>query len=489
MSSPDLNSRSLAASRVLPGVAALCIAFALGAPRIQAQAQSPSQPQPQVQGNTQGQQSPNGASQTVANPPAPAQPQLNPDTNPLAGAFLYTLGSIPERHNFLQTAFSIGEMGVTNADYVSNGAQSFTTATVPEASLDLVSRSQRNSFSAGYLGGGYIYNSNLGSSSSFHSADVSDEILFRRLTLSFSDSFSYLPESAFGFGSFGGLGGVGSFGGGMAGINPTYMPNQSILTSLVGTFSNTALVQAEYALSARTSFTAVGNYGILHSLHRVTGFFSGNMAGGSAGIQHALTPRDDIGVSYQYNTFRYTALNNMFSSNSVDFDYGRKITGELALQLSGGPELIRNRIQGIIHSQVVGAGFGNLDYSRGRNRFDLSGGRFASSGSGIFQGADTEELSGSWSRQIARRISSSVNGGVSHNTALIGAITAFHYTYGYGGVVLNWALSRYVALYVNYQYERQIANVGACSTQVCAGRLARQIVGVGLTFKPRPFGL
>lgn len=478
MSYPNEAHQSTAARPGIVRVAMVCAALFILAPYLRAQETS------------QGAQTTGSAAQaTVSNPGTP-QPALTvPDTHPLAGAFLYTLGSIPERHNYLQSGFSIGEMGVTNAGYIPGARQSFTTATVPEATFQLISRSRRNAFSAGYLGGGYIYNNNPGLSSSFHSAYASDQIAFRRVKLGITDFFSYLPESPFGFGSFGGLGGLGAFQGGLAGINPTFMPNQSILTSQVGTYNNTALVELQYAASARTSVTAVGSYGILHATRKLSGFFSGDMVGGSASVSHSLTPRDSVGVSYQYNTFRYSGFSDTFDSNSINFDYGRKITGRLALQLSAGPELIRNRVAGINHTETVAAGFGDLTYARSRDRFSVSGGRFASTGSGIFQGADTAEVDGGWTRQITRRVSSSLTSGVARNSALVGAVNSFHYTYWFGGLSLNWALSRYVGFYVNYEYQQQLTNAGPCTTTVCAGALARQIVGVGFTFTPRPFGL
>lgn len=446
-----------------------------------------------------GQTAPAGTpSQTVPNP-ASAQSNsgspMQPDTHPLAGAYLFTLGSLAEGHNYVQPAFSIGEMAATNPGYVSNGKQQLTTATVPEASLALVSRSRRNSVSLDYLGGGYIYNNAPGLSSTFQSASIADDMQFRRLTLGVSDMFSYLPESAFGFGSFGGLGGLGSstlgsFGSGLGGVNPSYMPGQSILTSPVGSFTNTALIQAQYALSARTSVTAVGSYGVFQAKQRQSGFLSGNMIDGSASIQHALTARDSVGVSYRYGTFHYTGVDESFDSNSVDFNYGRKITGRLALQLSGGPEFIRSRLGNASRNETLASGFGDLTYALGRNSFGVSGGRFASSGSGVLAGADTEEVAGSWSRRLTRKLSSSVSLGLSHNAGLVSGPSADHYEYLYSGASLTWAFSRYVSLYVNYDYQRQITNAGPCTTNaVCAGNLARQIIAVGFIFKPRPWGL
>ncbi|MGH9439901.1 MAG: hypothetical protein ACRD22_18985, partial [Terriglobia bacterium] len=436
-------------------------------------------------------------SQTVANPasgPANSQPQLQPDTHPLAGAYLFTLGSLAEGHNYLQPAFSIGEMAATNAGYAPGGRQDWTTATVPEGSLALVSSSRRNRLDLNYLGGGYIYNNAPGLSSTFQSVSIGDQMQFRRLTLSVSDLFSYLPESAFGFGSFGGLGGLGSsafgsFGGGFGGVNPSYMPGSSILTSPAGMFDNTALIQAQYALSARTSITGVGSYGIFQARQHQSGLTSGNMIGGSGSIQHALTARDTVGVSYQYGTFHYSGLAESFNSNSIDFNYGRKITGRLALQLSGGPEFITSRVGSLSRNEALASGFGDLTYARGRNTFSVSGGRYASSGSGVLAGAETEVMGGSWSRQLSRRLTSSVSLGYSRNAALLSNVTGAHYQYWYSAASLNWAFSRYVSLYANYDYQRQVTNAGPCTTAVCAGNIARQIIGVGFIFTPRPRGL
>ncbi|MDE3179620.1 MAG: hypothetical protein KGM47_08165 [Acidobacteriota bacterium] len=438
-----------------------------------------------------------GPSQTITNPsttPSNSSSQLQPDTHPLGGAFMLTLGSLAEGRSYLQPEFSLGEMADTNAAYIPNGKQRLVTATVPEASLVLFLNRRRNSFSAGFLGGGYVYNNAPGLSSYFQSTSVSDSVQFRRFSLGLSDVMTYLPNSGFGFGSFGGLGGLGlgsfgSFGGGLGQINPSYTPNQSILTTSIGTFNNTTLVQAQYALSARTSFTAVGSYGILRTRRQESGFFNGTMIGGSGSLGHSLTARDTAGVSYQYGAFRYAGQSVSFNSHSVDFDYGRRITGRTALQLSAGPEYIIDRIGNVSRSEVLASGFGNLTYSRGRDTFTAAGGRYATSGSGILTGADTVTGSGGWTRQLSRRLESSLSGGVSRNSELVAGGSENHYEYWFSGATLTWALGRYISMYANYSYQRQITNAAPCTNAVCAGNLARQIFGIGFIFTPRPFGL
>ncbi|MGH9358197.1 MAG: hypothetical protein ACRD1O_03355, partial [Terriglobia bacterium] len=185
-------------------------------------------------------------SQTVAIPgptTTSTSPQAQPDNHPLAGAYLYTLGSALEGRSYFEPTFSVTEAAQTNPRYGVNAKQSFAATTIPVAQLSLVHMSRTNEFQAGYVGGAFIYTGGAAPNSTFHEAILTDTMQFRRWQLSFSDRFSYLPQASFGFGgvgAFGGLGalgGVGAFGGlggglqgGLGGggglINPMYTPNQ-----------------------------------------------------------------------------------------------------------------------------------------------------------------------------------------------------------------------------------------------------------------------
>lgn len=436
---------------------------------------------------------------SVPNPGTGESPQAQPDTHPLAGAYLYTLGSPFEGHNYLQPELSIGEQGTNNANYGGNTQGGFVLTTVPEGSLELVDASRRNQFSLTYMGGGYIFDNPRYShlNGAFQTVGISDTIQFRRATVRLTDVFSYLPEAAFGFGSIGGIGGLGGLGsslfssGGLGMINPTLVPNQSILTTSENSINNAALLEVDYELTPRTSVTAFGSYGTLQAGSRGTGFLNENDVMGSVGLQYALTPRDTIGVAYDYSTFHYVGLPDYFNANSINVEYGRKITSRLALQLYGGPELIQDHMGAFSQNSVLASGFGNLTYAAGRNTFAIMGGRYASGGSGVITGSDTETLSGSWTRQLTRKWSSDVNGGISRNSVLAtpGGGASSHYDYGFGSITLTRLLGRYMSLYLEYSYQRQITNAGPCTSSFCAANVARESFGAGLIFTPRPIGL
>ncbi|HEX5481604.1 MAG TPA: hypothetical protein VFZ08_03140 [Terriglobia bacterium] len=445
-----------------------------------------------------------GPSTAVNNPGSTEAPteQMQPDTHPLGGAYLFTLGSPFEGgRSYFQPSFSIGEAGETNASGVPNGKQNVTMITIPMASFALVHQTRTNELSLGYLGGGFIYDNGASGvpDSSFHAFNLSDGIRLRRWTLNLSDVFSYLPSASFGFGGLGIFGGLSSgffsgmsSSGGMGAVNPMYSNNQSILGNGLSAYNNTALAQATYSATKRTSVSFAGSYGILTSGGGQSGFFDGHNLFGLFGVGHALTARDTIGVTYSYGSFNYSGLQESFHTQRIDLAYGRKITGRVALQLYGGPEILTfHTLAGPSTTQVSVNGSGSLSYERGHNFFSVFGGRYATSGSGVYAGAQTELVDGSWNRQLTRWWAASLSMGYSRNSSFKAfANTAeTHYGYGFADLVLNRAIGRYLRLTVGYEYQRQQTNRGACTTSFCAGNLTNQIFGLGLTITPRPIGL
>lgn len=142
-------------------------------------------------------------------------------------------------------------------------------------------------------------------------------------------------------------------------------------------------------------------------------------------------------------------------------------------------------------SKLYGTASGALSYRQGRNTFSIYGGRYSTGGSGVLAGAETTMLSGSWTRNLTRRWSSSIYGGYSRNGQVGVAANAIerHYDYWIGNVMLTRILTRYLRLYISYQYERQTDNATSCTTAVCALNGGHQFFGVGITFTPRPLGL
>lgn len=275
-------------------------------------------------------------------------------------------------------------------------------------------------------------------------------------------------------------------------VNPMYSPNQSILTSQFGSYNNTAIAQAVYSATARTKISVGGSFGTLQSGSNQAGFISGNNAMGFLGVQHSLTARDTLGLMYDYGAFNYVGLAESFRTQMLNLAYGRKITGRLALQLYGGPELLTYRTSPLASfTSVSASGTGALTYALRRNTLGVFVSRYATGGSGVVAGTNTTIVSGNWTRQLTQRWSGTVYGGYARNTPLATSSvpSAGQYTSWFGNAVLTRDIGRYISFYVGYEYERQATNSGPCTSAFCAGNLASQILGVGITFKPHPIGL
>ncbi|MGH9470467.1 MAG: hypothetical protein ACRD1N_09015 [Terriglobia bacterium] len=461
---------------------------------------------PQQANPAGGAAAPGAPVQTVTSPGTPSSsPKLQPDTHPLGGAYLFSLGSALEQHSYFQPEFSIFEGAQTNAQqFVPGSSQGTLVATLPTVELSLTHNSRTNSLSAAYLGGGVIYDNSPSFSTSFHMANLSDSIQFRRWALNLGDQFTYLPSASYGFGGMGIPGGIGAgfssgfgFAGGLGGlgqINPAFTASQSILTSQFGAYSNTSLAELGYSASPRTSVTFTGLYGTLQAGKRGQGFISSNQAFGVVGVNRVLTARDTISVDYTYWRFGYVGLPESFYTQMVELAYGRKITGRLSFQAYGGPELMRYQTRGLgSTSRTYATATGALSYQRGKNVFGIYAGRYATAGSGVLAGATTTMVDLNWARQVTRKWSMSVYGGNSRNSGLLTSAglssSNTHFDYWFGNAVVTHAISRFTSLFISYEYQRQASSSTGCRGEVCALGLARQMFGVGITFTPRPRGL
>jgi hypothetical protein len=421
---------------------------------------------------------------------------------------MYTLGSLGEARSYLQPEFSLGEEGFTNPGYIPGAANNFQSVTVPMVGLNLDLYGERNQLAVDYMGGGFIYNSDSALDSQFHEMSLMDSFSFRRGSFTVADIFSYTPEPGFGLGGIGVLGGFSSglssglgFSSGTGQVNPMFAPNESILTTGYGADSNTTLAEATYNLSARTSITGMGTYGTLQ-FGGGTSFINGNNADGMIGVNRTLTARDSIGFAYIYSTFHYVGLPTSFNSQMVDFTYGRKITGRLALQAFGGPSFVTyTSAPGQTSTHTYLSGTVDLSYAFRRSTLGVYIGRYSSGGSGVVPGAETTTVSGNFERQVTRTWMANAYGGFSRNsgfpfsptspgvTTVAATAKAPSYNYWFGDLTLTRPISRRVSLYVGYEYQRSSSPVCTSTSCKLAPSLTNQILGVGITYTPRPLQL
>ena len=423
-----------------------------------------------------------------------AQPQqYTPDTNALTGAQDLSVGNLESSRSYWQPHVDL------TATLDSNGLESTGTSWSTWSSvyggIDLHRISGRSNLTLDYLAGGTISNNGSSSNGVVQGLNFVDKFAFRHETISIFDQLSYLPETALGFGGLGGggFGGISLPGAGGVGLLPGLTPDQTILTTQGGQIlSNSILLESDTYLSPRSSFTLLGGYSLLH-------YFSSNLldygdVNAKFGYNYQVSRADTIGFSYMYSGIRYSNFPQSIDSHVAQVSYGRRVTGRLAFQISGGPELT-------IFSTPISTSTGaapssqqlywnlntSLQYQLHRTGLAASYFHGVSGGSGVLPGATSDTVSGTATRQLTRIVGSSFNFGFSRNSALnVAALNNQAYNYWFGGASLTRPWGRNFNVSLSYQLQYQDSNSSFCIGTSCSTNLIRHLISVTFDWHTRP---
>lgn len=422
-------------------------------------------------------------------PPASSD-TMKPDTRPLSGVESITLGSLLGERSYLEPGFLVAQSGDTNAQLQFGGQPGLVTSTVLGGRLSLEQMGKRNQFSAAYQGGGILYENNSQSNATFHLAGFSDSLEFRRATLIVADRFSFLPGFYAGLGGLA-YGGAFSFGnlGNLPALNSSFVPARGILTAAAG-YSNTALGQIEYRPGPRSSVTLAGAFETLSSVRQ--GFVSGNSAIAQTGYNRRLTAKDTISVFYSASAFRFSGIAESFDAQFVAFGYARRITGRLAFQVFGGPQVFSATTPGHSQTNTLASGGASLTYRWPRMEASLNLFRGLTSGAGVVAGAETSSASLRWERRFSRAFSGGLWTGYSYNFAAYTPSLARSRAFDYweSSANLTRALGRYARLNLFYGFQTQNSNLLFATSRQATGRsVLRSFFGVTFDFTYRTLGI
>jgi hypothetical protein len=411
---------------------------------------------------------------------------MTPDTRPLTGAQALTLGTadlpsflVPKLH-FAQTVDSNPNVFVPNSDV---GTVSSITG---ELELQRVSRNRL--FTMRYQGGGMFYENGSNaavdqSNSTFQRLSLSQHFNFGRWSLLLSDEAGYTSSSAFGGGANAGAAVIGpaalAGGGNLGGLVPNLVPAQNLLTQIGSQVSNSAVVETDYRLNARSTVTVTGNFGMLRSPDG--GLVDSNQEGVNLGYNRNLTSRDTVGITYGFTQFGYVGTGTRTRNHTAQLMYGHRITGRLSVSVGGGGGI--TQVQTALQSQNLSLwnAQANLHYLVHHTDFTASYARSVNSGSGVLLGANSDVVSGGFSRPFLRRWLTSTTVGYSHNSALIvGA--SYSTLYATSGVQRRLGL--YNGVFASYSFQRQ-TGLGVFCTG-CGDQSIRHIFTVGFDLGFRP---
>jgi len=316
----------------------------------------------------------------------------------LSGIRAYTPGHAGEERSFLLPSLQITGNWDSNPFYQPGGSSELYVGT-GAWSLGLQRIKRRSQLRLSYAGGEIVssrplpsnYGTDLGKYETYQSLSFGYEYNGLRWKSILMDQFSFLPESSFGFSGFNGLPGFGA-GLGIP-ISPSGIPlsnglvaNQSILTGYSRRISNVSAAETDYSFTPRTSLSMSGSYGILQYIS--SGFYDTNYYGGSIGLDHLLTRRDQLGLAYAYEYIGFAGMSQNIEIHSAQIAYGRKLTGQLSLKLSAGPMLdIINQPGGPSVTRIFASTSDSLRFLLRGGNLHLNYIRYTSPGAGFFLGS------------------------------------------------------------------------------------------------------
>ncbi len=409
---------------------------------------------------------------------------VQPDSRPLSGVQNPTIGTPGIRHSYWVPGIQYSNIARSNS-LNSTANSGWNTTSFVSTDLSLLEALGHSTLSANYSGGGYFSTDKVQGNGQYQRLSTNYEIDGRRWQVLLVDEFSYLPESSFGFGGPSGLSTPG-VGGSLAvplpGLQTGYVPGQTILTN-GSRYSNSSAVQLTYKESARGSITFAGVFGVLRFIN--PGNINSDTETLNAGYDYAISRRDSIGFMYRFGAYRYPGSPQALGDHVMQFEYGRKITGRMALKITGGPEVTTFRVPiGSLTERISGSGSALLMYSFARSNMALTYTHGVNGGSGVFSGASSDQIGATFSRQLTRVWNGNTNFGYAKNRQILSTSGSPTYSTWLAGAGLSRSLGHMANVSLGYQAQIQ----GASAAAGGASYTAHQVI---LTFQwhTRPFVL
>ncbi len=433
--------------------------------------------------------------------------RMLPDTTALTGVQVLSLGVSPLNHSYWQPHLDLSSTVDSNpltGQVNGQGQPGWTTFTSVFGGIDLHKNSGNSMLTLSYIGGGSFSNDGSVNNGVIQGLNFSERLSYRRYVLSFFDQLQYAPLTA--FGAAGIPNGPTLPGGGTLGFGNGYTPGQSILTARGQRLTNFSAGEVDVLLTPRTSLTFVGGYSLLDSWDDPQ--LNYGEVNFTAGYNYHISRQNTIGLSYQYSSINYPNFDQSIKSNVIAASYARRITGKLAFQASGGPDIALIRMP-LTTAPGTSTGTGGtapngymtqiyasistaLQYQLKRASISGAYNHSITGGSGVLAGAVTDNFTGSIGEQVSRALYVAWNIGYSRNRGIqvAGTSTANQtFDYWFTGVNVSHTLGRAMNVFLNYQLQYQNNGASICTGPGCAASVTvNQITfGFGWHKQPIPF--
>jgi hypothetical protein len=400
---------------------------------------------------------------------------MQPDRGPVAGVQSPTLGTSELRHSYwvpgVQYGITAQSNNLNNNNTGSTQSPGWTTTQYASGNFSLLEAWNHAQFGTNYSGGGFFSTDSNQGNGQYHQLASAFELDERRWQLLVMEEFHYLPQSAFGFGGTTALavpGITGALSVALPGIQEVFAPGQSIYIATGPRYSNDSAAQLSYSVSRRGSFTVAAVYGFLRFSNPANTNNDTDIL--NAGYSYAITRKDYIGAIYRFTAFRFPGNPEALGDHTAQLMYGRRITGRLALNLAGGPDITTFRLPvNGVKQTISGSGIASLAYAFRVSSVRLNYSHGVGSGGGLLAGSSTDQLMANLNRPLSRLWTSSLSFGYVRNSQLVTIKSLqspnFNSYQIAGG--LSRPLSGGTNLSIGYQAQIQASNGILCTTTGC----------------------
>jgi hypothetical protein len=398
------------------------------------------------------------------------QQTIQPDSQPLTSVQVPTLGTPEMRHSYWIPGIKYSN-AILSKSYSPTTNSSWNTTSFVSGDMSLLEAWSHSLLSTNYSGGGFFSTDPVQGNGQYHQFASAYEVDLRSWQLLFVDQFSYLPQTAFGFGGptalgFPGITGVLAVP--LPGLQPEYLPGQTVLSAIGPRYSNAGAAQISYAFSRRSSLTISGLYSDLHFIN--AGNVDSDVETLNAGYSYEISKNDSIGLQYRFSAYHFPGSPQAVGDHSAEFVYGRKITGRMALKLAGGPQIIYFRIPvSGISQKITGSGSALLTYGFARGGLTLGYTHDLGGGSGVLTGAVFDLANATLARQLTRAWLGNLNFGYARNRPVISVTGATPQVFDawIAGAGVTHAVGRTGTFSLAYQSQIQSSNFPICGAPTC----------------------
>jgi hypothetical protein len=338
-----------------------------------------------------------------------------------------------------------------------------------------------------YAGGTDMYVKNSYLNSQYHQLSAAQAFKWSRWNFSLNQSFSYLPQSSYGFDPSHGIGnGLPPSTNNGAPGGPAYFLPPNVIERMISTQTS-----AEYVMGARSSVTFSGSFSDLHYSGVTPGIVlvDSQVLGPGAQYTYALNAGTSIGAGYQFLQSRTLGFNSLLQAHSVTGTFSRKLGKRLTVRASAGPQfttLNQFGIETTLGTSVTVTASAN--YQLERTNLGASYFRGLNPGSGFFLGSQVNDVRASVDRQLTRTLRASISAGYSQNDN-VGAIninTVQHINSTYVAATVERNFGRMFSGFVTYSMQNQDTNAPLCSASGCTTFPMIHMGTIGLRFYIRP---